>query len=176
MLCCCFKYISFFLSFHHLHLTKAPFFLVFFFFQDLFSIGVTAFGPRKKILHALSELRKGGSYAVETNAGQISHENGPGQSNRGKTQIEISNVTDDETSKQAANKLITDFFPGLVSDRKKVCTPPKGHNISGKGPSVSGRRCVQKNRIKNGKLEDIPTWCCIPGTPFRVVMVLICSS
>ena len=90
-------------------------------------------------------------------------------------QTEISNVTDDETSKLAANKLITDFFPGLVSDRKKVCTPPRGQHISGKGPSDSGRRRVQTNHVKNGKLKDIPTWCCIPGTPFRVVMVPIRS-
>ncbi|XVF88997.1 hypothetical protein PTKIN_Ptkin19aG0096400 [Pterospermum kingtungense] len=138
--------------------------------EDLFSIGVTALGPRKKIMHALSELRKGCSYAVEPEVqmGHPSHENGSGKSNRGKTQIETSNVAHDETSKPAANKLITDFFPGLVSDRKKVCTPPKGQHISGKGPSVSGRRRVQKNHVKNGKLKDIPTWCCIPGTPFRV--------
>ncbi|XWS17569.1 hypothetical protein CRYUN_Cryun33cG0078500 [Craigia yunnanensis] len=136
--------------------------------EDLFSIGVTALGPRKKILHALSELRKGCSYEAETHVDHPSHENGSAKSKRAKTQTEISNVIDDETSKPAANKLITDFFPGLVSDRKKVCTLPRGQNISGKGHSDSGRKQVKKNHVKNGKLKDIPTWCCIPGTPFRV--------
>ncbi|XVE53817.1 hypothetical protein DITRI_Ditri03aG0032500 [Diplodiscus trichospermus] len=136
--------------------------------EDLFSIGVTALGPRKKILHALNELRKGCSYAAETHVGHPSHENGSAKSNRAKTETEICNVTDGETSKPAANKLITDFFPGLVSNRKKVCTPTIGQHISRRGPSDSGCRLVQKNHIKNGKLKDIPTWCCIPGTPFRV--------
>ncbi|XP_022728868.1 DNA cross-link repair protein SNM1 [Durio zibethinus] len=136
--------------------------------EDLFSIGVTALGPRKKIVHALSELRKGCSYSAETHVGHSSHENESAKSYRAKMQTEISNVIDYETSKPAANKLITDFFPGLVSDRKKVCAPPRGQNVSGKGHSDSSRRCVQKNHVKNTKLKDIPTWCCIPGTPFRV--------
>ncbi|XVF35244.1 hypothetical protein REPUB_Repub18cG0128900 [Reevesia pubescens] len=136
--------------------------------EDLFSIGVTTLGPRKKIVHALSELRKGCSYAAEAHVGHLSHENGSAKSNRAKMQTEISNVTDDEISKPAANKLITDFFPGLSSDRKKVCTPPRGQHISGKSHSDSGRRRVQKNHVKNGKQKDIPTWCCIEGTPFRV--------
>ncbi|KAK8509159.1 hypothetical protein V6N13_062213 [Hibiscus sabdariffa] len=136
--------------------------------EDLFNIGVTALGPRKKIVHALSELRKEGSHEAETCVGHHSHGNGSARSNRGKMQTELSNVSDDETTKPAANKLITDFFPGLVSDRKKVCAPPRGQHISGKDQSNSGRKPVQKNHVKNGKLKNIPTWCCIPGTPFRV--------
>ncbi|KAK8991540.1 hypothetical protein V6N11_062548 [Hibiscus sabdariffa] len=143
--------------------------------EDLVNIGVTALGPRKKIVHALSELRKEGSHEAETRVGHLSHEIGSARSNRGKMQTEFSNVSDDETTKPAANKLITDFFPGLVSDRKKVCGPPRGQHISGKGQqtsgkgqSNSGRRPVQKNHVKNGKLKNIPSWCCIPGTPFRV--------
>ncbi|XP_021276247.1 DNA cross-link repair protein SNM1 [Herrania umbratica] len=136
--------------------------------EDLFSIGVTALGPRKKIVHALSELRNSCSYAAERHMGHPTHENRSAKSSRAKTQTEISNFTDDETTKPAANKLITDFFPGLVSDRKKVYTPPRGQHISRKSHSDPGRRCVQTNHVKNGKLKDIPAWCCIPGTPFRV--------
>ncbi|KAK8602410.1 hypothetical protein V6N12_052218 [Hibiscus sabdariffa] len=143
--------------------------------EDLFNIGVTALGPRKKIVHALSELRKESSHAAETHVGHPSHDSRSARSNRGKMQIELCNVTDDGTTKPAANKLITDFFPGMVSDRKKVCAPPRGEHISGKGEQTSGkgqpnsgRRPVQKNHVKNGKLKNIPSWCCIPGTPFRV--------
>ncbi|MBA0777626.1 hypothetical protein Gotri_005622 [Gossypium trilobum] len=136
--------------------------------EDLFSIGVTALGPRKKIVHALSELRKGGSCAAEPHLDHPRHEKGSAKSNKRKMQTELSNVADDETTKPAANKLITDYFPGYVSDRKKVCTPTRGQNRSDKGQSSAGRRPVQKNNVKNGKLKDIPSWCCIPGTPFRV--------
>ncbi|KAK8543803.1 hypothetical protein V6N13_025970 [Hibiscus sabdariffa] len=145
--------------------------------EDLFNIGVTALGPRKKIVHALSELRKEGSRAAETHVNHPipSHDSRSARSNRRKMQIELSNVTDDGTTKPASNKLITDFFPGMVSGRKKVCAPPRGEHISGKGEQTSGkgqpnsgRRPVQKNHVKNGKLKNIPSWCCIPGTPFRV--------
>ncbi|PPD95423.1 hypothetical protein GOBAR_DD07559 [Gossypium barbadense] len=136
--------------------------------EDLFSIGVTALGPRKKIVHALSELRKGGSCAAEPHLDHPKHEKGSAKSNKRKMQTELSNVADDETTKPAANKLITDYFPGYVSDRKKVCTPTSGQNRSDKGQSSAGRRSVQKNNVKNGKLKDIPSWCRIPGTPFRV--------
>ncbi|PPS18295.1 hypothetical protein GOBAR_AA02274 [Gossypium barbadense] len=136
--------------------------------EDLFSIGVTALGPRKKIVHALSELRKEGLRAAEPHMDHPRHEKGSAKSNKRKMQTELSNVADDETTKPAANKLITDYFPGYVSDRKKVCTPTRGQDRSDKGQSSSGRRPVQKNNVKNGKLKDIPSWCCIPGTPFRV--------
>ncbi|XP_039016858.1 DNA cross-link repair 1A protein-like [Hibiscus syriacus] len=143
--------------------------------EDLLNIGVTALGPRKKIVHALSELRKEGSHPAESHVSHPSHESGSARSNRRKMQTGLSNVADDETTKPAANKLITDFFPGLVSDRKKVCAPPRGQHLSGKGQQTSGkgqpnsgRRPVQKNHVKDGKLKNIPSWCCIPGTPFRV--------
>ncbi|OMO67040.1 hypothetical protein CCACVL1_20825 [Corchorus capsularis] len=136
--------------------------------EDLVSIGVTALGPRKKILHALSELRKGSSYEAETHVGHPSHENGSAKSNKAKKLTGISNVADDEPNKPAANKLITDFFPGLVSDRKKVHAPPRGQHISGKSHSDSGPRRVQKSHVKDRKLKEILIWCCIPGTPFRV--------
>lgn len=54
-------------------------------------MGIAALGPRKKIIHALSEFRKEGTSAVEL-------------------QTNVSKVVGDEAAKNAANKLITDFF------------------------------------------------------------------
>ncbi|KAK3032211.1 hypothetical protein RJ639_036141, partial [Escallonia herrerae] len=76
---------------------------------DLLSLGVTALGPRKKIVHALSELRKGSTKSAEL-------------------QIGPSEVISDETDKLLANKLITDYFPGFVTDRKKGCNTSGGRN------------------------------------------------
>lgn len=120
--------------------------------QDLFGIGVTALGPRKKIIHALSELRKLGTKTVQTPA-------------------EDSKAVADDTGKLAANKLITDYFPGSVADKRKSTSIPRGQNEVEKGRSNSGRAVV-KNHVKKGKLRDIPVWCCIPGTPFQVVNCL----
>ncbi|KAF8393654.1 hypothetical protein HHK36_021900 [Tetracentron sinense] len=118
--------------------------------EDLFSIGVTTLGPRKKIVHALNELRKGRTYAegIHTDA---------------------SKVTSDDTSKLAGNKLITEYFPGSVADSNRGGTPSRGHRGVERSNTISSRkRAVVKNHVKNGKLRDIPSWCCIPGTPFRV--------
>lgn len=122
--------------------------------QDLFGIGVTALGPRKKIIHALSELRKLGTKTVQT-------------------PTEDSKAVADDTGKLAANKLITDYFPGSVADKRKSTSIPRGQNEVEKGRSNSGRgRAVVKNHVKKGKLRDIPVWCCIPGTSFQVVNCL----
>ncbi|CAK9170578.1 unnamed protein product [Ilex paraguariensis] len=115
--------------------------------EDLFSMGVTALGPRKKIIHALSELRKEGTKAVERDASKVV----------------------DEPGKLAANKLITDYFPGSVPEREKGCSTSRGQNEAKKSDADSGRRRVAvRNHVRIGKLRDIPLWCCIPGTPFRV--------
>ncbi|XP_057957745.1 uncharacterized protein LOC131150797 isoform X2 [Malania oleifera] len=116
--------------------------------EDLLSIGVTALGPRKKILHALAELRRGSTHTIDMCAGTSK-----------------SNV--EETSKVAGSKLITDYFAGSVADRNKCCAISNVQRVKEKSCSVSGRKQVN-NRIKNGKLRDVPLWCCIPGTPFRV--------
>ncbi|GMP83965.1 hypothetical protein CsSME_00037689 [Camellia sinensis var. sinensis] len=117
---------------------------------DLFSIGVTALGPRKKIVQSLSELKKESSKTTEirTNASR--------------------DVTD-ETSRVAVSKLITDYFPGSVGHRKKDCTPSSGQREIEKSHADARRKqIVVKKNVMNGKLRDIPQWCCIPGTPFRV--------
>ncbi|KAK2965562.1 hypothetical protein RJ640_018728 [Escallonia rubra] len=119
--------------------------------EDLLSIGVTALGPRKKIVHALSELRKGGTKSAEI-------------------QIDPSEVISDETDKLLANKLITDYFPGFSTDRKKGCDTSGGRNKVRKHCSDSSRkRVLVKNQVTKEKPREIPLWCCIAGTPFRVL-------
>ncbi|XP_057505285.1 uncharacterized protein LOC130788572 isoform X2 [Actinidia eriantha] len=118
--------------------------------EDLFSIGVTALGPRKKIIHALSELRKD-----TTKSAEIS--------------IDASRNAIGETSGLGANKLITDYFPGTVGHRKNDCTFSSGRIEAGKNRSDAQRKqIVVKKKVLNKKLRDIPQWCCVPGTPFRV--------
>ncbi|KAL7001828.1 hypothetical protein U1Q18_002976 [Sarracenia purpurea var. burkii] len=119
--------------------------------KDLFSIGITALGPRKRIFHALSELRKGSTKSPEI-------------------RIDSTKDTIDETGRLAANKLITDYFPGPAGHRKKDCTSSSGQPGAEKGHSDARRKqIVVKKNVKSKTLRDIPQWCNVPGTPFRVV-------
>ncbi|KAK0571238.1 hypothetical protein LWI29_012953 [Acer saccharum] len=138
--------------------------------EDLVNIGVTALGPRKKIVHALREARKGCLAAVEEKVDAHSLCNGSNSrgNHTSERQNEASKVIVDGSSKSAANKLITDFFPGSVTDGKKVCTSSGGQSGSRKSNSGSGRKPVAKNHGKKGKFKDTPSWCSVPGTPFRV--------
>ncbi|XP_054819313.1 uncharacterized protein LOC129318516 [Prosopis cineraria] len=135
--------------------------------EDLLSMGITALGPRKKIVHALCELRKGIDSSNEK------QDEGLVEPRRIKTQrVKLHNDQSerkvDEISKAAANKLITDYFPGSVTNRKKVTAiPGEQHGIKGNS-SDSGRKLKAKRPSTNRKSFDIPSWCCIPGTPFRV--------
>ncbi|KAK9946785.1 hypothetical protein M0R45_012230 [Rubus argutus] len=133
--------------------------------EDLFNIGITALGPRKKIVHALAQLREGSSRGIEARTAQ------PGK--RSANGVEMLNdalegaVSD--TSKTASNKLITDYFPGIATSRKQVCTTSREHQRVEKCQSGSGhKRAVAKNHATNRKVRDVPSWCCVPGTPFRV--------
>ncbi|KAG8375453.1 hypothetical protein BUALT_Bualt10G0101500 [Buddleja alternifolia] len=120
--------------------------------EDLCSIGITALGPRKKILHSLRELRDDSTRTVEP-------------------KTDGSKGVADET-KLVANKLITDFFSGPPSERRRGNVTSNGQN----GQNNVKRRQVEstckgiegKGRVRNGKQKDVPLWCCIPGTPFRV--------
>lgn len=118
-------------------------------------------------MHALSQLRNGSAKAIEAHTkAQVSEP--------GRTVVEIhSDVlegTADDTSKSAPNKLITDYFRGSASERKKVCTTSRDPHAVTKKLSSSGRKqAVVKNHVTYGKHRDPPLWCCIPGTPFRVV-------
>ena len=134
------------------------------------NIGVTALGPRKKIVHALSELRKGSIHTDDVHTYALALSELRKQSTHG---VEITadapKAIVDETSKIAANKLITDYFPGFATDRSRPCTSSGDRQAIEKKQSNSRRKQVVKNHARRGKLRDIPSWCCIPGTPFRVV-------
>lgn len=118
--------------------------------KDLCKIGVSALGPRKKIVHALSELRKENTKEVEF------------QKNAKKAVV-------DDTSKVKLSKLITDYFQCSAAGTKKVHATSCGQNEVGRSLMVSSNKSVKKNPAKSTKYKDIPVWCSIPGTPFRVV-------
>ncbi|XP_059277579.1 DNA cross-link repair protein PSO2/SNM1 [Lycium ferocissimum] len=117
--------------------------------EDLFGIGVTALGPRKKIVNSIMELRK------ETAEEKVAR------------QDVTKNVPVDAGTKPS--KLITDYFICPVSERKKVCATGREQTEVGKTCSIASRKRIQKkNPAKSAKSKDIPVWCSIPGTPFRV--------
>ncbi|KAL3500347.1 hypothetical protein ACH5RR_039440 [Cinchona calisaya] len=118
--------------------------------EDLCSIGVTALGPRKKIIHALNELKKDRSRTEETHP-------------------DVIKVAADEENKLNTNKLITDYFPGFVAERKRDYITSKRQKDTLKRHSNSSSKSQQKkNHIKDVKHKTVPIWCCIPGTPFCV--------
>lgn len=126
--------------------------------KDLFSIGITALGPRKKIVHALTQLRDG-----TTSPGIEAQPRKRSASGVGTVNDALEEPVDN--SKTAANKLITDYFPGFTTARKQVCTTSREQQRVEKRGSGS-------DHVTTRKLRDIPSWCCIPGTPFRVVRSL----
>ena len=141
------------------------------FSQDLLNIGVTALGPRKRIVHALSELRKGSTHTVDIHTHVPALSELRKQSTHGVgIEADASKAIVDDTSKLAANKLITDYFPGSVTDRSRGCISSGERKAAEKIQLGSSRKqVVVKNHARSGKLRDLPLWCCIPGTPFRVV-------
>ncbi|XP_073129443.1 uncharacterized protein [Henckelia pumila] len=119
--------------------------------EELCIIGVSALGPRKKIIHALKELRYGSTKADEPTAN-------------------VSKGVADET-KPTTNKLITDYFSGPLSERKGrsvTCNGQTNVKKSQANPTRSRRSIQRKDCIRNGKEKDGPLWCRIPGTTFRV--------
>ncbi|PIN12524.1 putative hydrolase involved in interstrand cross-link repair [Handroanthus impetiginosus] len=118
--------------------------------EDLCSIGITTLGPRKKILHALREL-KNDSRMVEP-------------------KTHVSKGVADET-KLGTNKLITEYFSLNLSERKRSSTTPNGQKNGGRSQAKANttrRSTERKDSGRSGKQKDVPLWCCIPGTPFRV--------
>ncbi|KAJ7966339.1 DNA cross-link repair protein [Quillaja saponaria] len=137
--------------------------------EDLLGMGITALGPRKKIVHALSELRKGsatsGDRHVDTHA---LTDSGKRKTHRAESLNDSAEGKVDETSKPVLNKLITDYFPGSSTERKKDPIASGAQHRMKKTNSDSGRKKMAKNNVRNGKFRDVPSWCSIPGTPFRV--------
>lgn len=128
----------------------SDFFCLFFLLQDLLSIGIDALGPRKKIVHALNELRR--------------------RNHLPDTDKNISSAAIVENIKPhfSGNKLITEYFHGSVVDRHSVRNHNKPLNGRITKDSIPKRKPT-RNTVSKGKVREIPPWCCIPGTPFRVV-------
>lgn len=135
-------------------------------------IGISALGPRKKIVNAISQLRKGSDEAIEAHkTSHASDECGRRMNGVERPSDASEQIIDDPNGKIATNKLITDYFPGFSSERKKVCNRPQEEKTIVKTSASSGRKDSKvKKVITRGKLRDPPLWCCIPGTPFRVVI------
>uniref|UniRef100_A0A453KUN8 SAM domain-containing protein n=2 Tax=Aegilops tauschii subsp. strangulata TaxID=200361 RepID=A0A453KUN8_AEGTS len=120
--------------------------------EDLLGMGITSLGPRKKIIHALGELRRKNDNANDTEADVLISEN-----------------TKRTKGPMSGNKLITEFFRCSSSDQKqrdhKVQKPSTLNNQKNSSAKVASSR----SRTRKAKVKDTPLWCCIPGTPFRVV-------
>lgn len=121
-------------------------------------------------MHTLSEIKKEHSHAVESDKDAHVSEDGSSSYHGSERHNEASQVIVDGSSKPAANKLITDFFLGSITNVKKSSTPPNGQSGSRKSFSGSDRKKpAVKYQSGGGKHKDIPTWCRVPGTSFRVV-------
>ncbi|GJU88771.1 DNA cross-link repair protein SNM1, partial [Tanacetum coccineum] len=119
--------------------------------EDLCNIGITALGPRKKIVYALSELRTQGSEEVKL-----------------PEEVNLPEKVTHKETKIVSNKLITDFFPGFAGKVKKPCAT--GAQVGKTNSNGGNKRNPVKTNFSNKKFRDIPSWCSIDGTPtpFRV--------
>ncbi|XXG40719.1 hypothetical protein AAC387_Pa01g1367 [Persea americana] len=122
--------------------------------EDLISIGVTALGPRKKIAHALNEL-KGNMHEHERPTDRCK------DTMDGSKKLPV-----------PGNKLITEFFQGSsIVDKSRDRyhgSTTANRRVERSNTNSNRKRTAARNRVVDGRLRDIPPWCCIPGTPFRV--------
>ncbi|GLJ10351.1 hypothetical protein SUGI_0126660 [Cryptomeria japonica] len=123
--------------------------------EDLSNLGILTLGPRKKIAHALHELRKVTTCSMELNTNAVK---------------EVVNMNDKSKSRESGNKLITAFFQGPSSvTRRQVDSHVNNYQQADRATTVSGRkRDRNKNRSMATTLTGIPEWLSVPGTPFRV--------
>ncbi|GAB2276374.1 hypothetical protein Dimus_011102 [Dionaea muscipula] len=118
--------------------------------EDLIGIGITALGPRKKILYALKELQRRNDHSSNMEPDDC------------KPEV-------DGTRKSAPNRLITDYFSGCTSVEKRSCRNSRNlHKMQKNHSDVSRRPVVTKKHLSRRGTKEIPPWCCIAGTPFRV--------
>ncbi|GAB4854711.1 hypothetical protein Ancab_023296 [Ancistrocladus abbreviatus] len=119
--------------------------------EDLINIGITALGPRKKIVHALSELRTGSDCPL-------------------KMETDGSKPMVDRTKKQAMNRLITEYFSGSMINQEKCFRKSRAQHMIERYQSDSDRKQIlaKKHVSLTRRTKEIPLWCCVPGTPFRV--------
>ncbi|KAG0469528.1 hypothetical protein HPP92_016228 [Vanilla planifolia] len=125
--------------------------------EDLISIGIVTLGPRKKILHAISELRQRNYLA-----------------DHGKN--DAPNFAANEKTKipRPGNKLITEYFRELVGNKTRCTNSNKLFHVVKKANDVQTRHSIASKRNANrGRAKDAPPWCRIPGTPFRVVEFVV---
>ncbi|GJM98710.1 hypothetical protein PR202_ga15741 [Eleusine coracana subsp. coracana] len=126
--------------------------------EDLLGMGITSLGPRKKIIHALGEMRKKKDDVNDMEA-------------------DLLNPESSKTTKlpMNGNKLITEYFQCSSSDQRqrRVCKVNKPSNMNEQKNS-SAKIAPKRSRAVKGKVKDTPLWCCIPGTPFRVIS--LCST
>ncbi|KAJ7546668.1 hypothetical protein O6H91_08G049800 [Diphasiastrum complanatum] len=135
--------------------------------EDLITLGITALGPRRKIILAIEQLRNGEC----TSSWNISDENLP-----------VQNVNMQEQPKMVGSKLITDFFK-LPSSANRALKHSTSSSVTGnekqrtsyKVEKVASNRMTNLKRGRGGLgysgiagLKEIPQWMCIPGTRFRV--------
>jgi DNA cross-link repair 1A protein len=137
-------------------------------------MGITALGPRKKIVHALSELRRGcASSSSNEKHGDAGVDSRKIKNQKGKSQHDKSERNANENVKPAANKLITEYFPGFVPNEKKASATAAEQHETKKSDSVSDRKRKAKDISTSAKIRDVPKWCAIQGTPFRVVSSIL---
>lgn len=116
--------------------------------EDIIAIGVTALGPRKKILQSLKELRERDNILIDQEDDGSAH-------------------TMDAAKKLHMNRLITEFFSCPISDGNKNLTSSRQQQL-GKTQQLSCQGRVPVKNMLDGKRKDVPSWCSVPGTPFRV--------
>ncbi|KAH7276673.1 hypothetical protein KP509_39G017300 [Ceratopteris richardii] len=114
--------------------------------DDLCTLGITALGPRKKILHAIQQLGK-------------------------QTNENVSIINDEPNGKQhvemdgGGRTLITDFYQIPPSLQGTGASVPQ-NEPSNRGKGERSRAMPQKRALR--ELGGIPEWMSIPGTQFRV--------
>lgn len=69
----------------------------------------------------------------------------------------------------AGNKLITEYFRGSIS-RVNGASCPKNPTESNNQMIMNTKKKSRKSSTSNGVARDLPPWCWIAGTPFRVVL------
>ncbi|XP_074281401.1 uncharacterized protein LOC141606247 [Silene latifolia] len=117
--------------------------------KDLITMGITALGPRKKIMQSIQELKKRESNSTEQRNGGSDH-----------APHAAKNIP--------MNKLITDFFASPLSHKKKNNLTSSGPQEREKAKADSRKRQGTVRKTVNGRRKDVPPWCTVPGTPFRV--------
>lgn len=136
--------------------------------EDLSSLGITAFGPRRKIACAIQELRKPAPTAQQIAAMQ--------EGQRLSDAVVISSIN----KLQGPQKSIADFFIPPPNTGPRVPAPDRNALAVLKAPGSTstpvvsarnrGQRCPIPafGNLRSAGTHNIPPWMCIPGTSFRV--------